>query len=211
MLDEIAMQMLEELQQTIKSSVDVEDGGASGAVPADDKAGGVQARRSSSRESRPPVDGTSWRSNTWADVVRKMNETRICIHRQAKKQRTEVREDELEIIMRALVIASADDVQRLKELDILNESPDLDGVESRQLSREQWREATNYNTPRGVKDAYSREPNETAAWKEAIEGELDWFIENGKVAITHKDAKVPAKEIPPYKWNADMLQELRLL
>jgi hypothetical protein len=138
-----------------------------------------------------------------------MNTTRVI--RGAKKQRTEVKDHELEIIMRTLMTASADDVLRLQELDILNESPDLDGVEMRTLSKQQWREATNYRTPKSVKDAYSREPDERAAWKEAIEGELDWFIENGKVEIMHKDTAVPPEDIPPYKWNAEMLTKLRLV
>jgi hypothetical protein len=209
MLDESAMQMLEELQKTIKDAVSKKDGGAQGELTVDDEAGGVSERRSSSRESKQPVDSTSWRSNTWANVVSKMNAVRV-LH-QVKRQRTEVKDGELEIVMRTLMTGSADDVQRLRELDILNDSLDLDAVEVRQLSREQWREATNYKTPRGAKDAYAREPDEAAAWKEAIEGELDWFIENGPVLISHKDEKVPAKEIPPYKWNADMLQKLRLV
>jgi hypothetical protein len=42
-------------------------------------------------------------------------------------------------------------------------------------------------------------------------GELDWFIENGKVEIMHKDAAVPPEDIPPYKWNAEVLTKLRLV
>jgi hypothetical protein len=35
-------------------------------------------------------------------------------------------------------------------------------------------------------------------------------VENGKVTVVNKWDKVAAAEIPPYKWNADLLLKLRL-
>ena len=132
MLDESAMLMLEELQTALKKTEGKKDGGAPEEKASVDGVGGAPERRISGRASRPPVDATSWRSDTWADVVQKMNRARV--YRDVKRQRTEVKDGELEIIMRTLVVGSAEDVQRLKELDILNDTPDLDAIHLRVLS-----------------------------------------------------------------------------
>ena len=47
---------------------------------------------------------------------------------------------------------------------------------------------------------------------EAITGELDWFVENGKVDILNERwHTVDVAGIPPYKWNAEKPVELRLI
>ena len=100
MLDESAMLVLEELQTALKKTEGEKDGGAPEEKASVDGAGGAPERRISGRASRPPVDATSWRSDTWADVVQKMNRARV--YRDVKRQRTEVKDGELEIIMRTL-------------------------------------------------------------------------------------------------------------
>ena len=225
MLDASAMSMLAKFEEIVKRSgapVQLEGGAAGlasggvvihadgGAVsPLDGGAFGEEPRRSG-RESKAPKDETSWKSASWADTVQKMHAVRV---HSGEAQRTEVTNDELFVVMRTLITNDAEDLMRLKELNILDEETEEEAVYLRRISLKSWKEASSsYKEPKSVKDALNRSPGEAQAWMEAITGELDWFKENGKVDLLNKRThRVHESEIPPYKWNAEKLVNLRLI
>jgi hypothetical protein len=113
--------------------------------------------------------------DTWQDVVL-VNQLRASV------QRTEVNKAELFTVLRVLITADGDDILRLRELDILNADA-TDDDSACQIARTSWMEASGYKNPKTVREALSRSPEEAAYWREAIYGEVDWFIENGKVEM----------------------------
>jgi hypothetical protein len=156
-----------------------------------------------------PADTTSWQSKTWEQTVQKMQSMEVGA---GEEMRSEVSKDELFVIMRTLITADAEDVKRLQEMRILDDQSEEERLELRRVSLKSWKEATDYGAPKSARESQSRYPEEAAAWMEAITGELDWFIENGKVEILNKCThRVSPAEIPPYKWNAEELLELRLI
>jgi hypothetical protein len=57
--------------------------------------------------------------------------------------RSAVTKDELFVIMRTLIVAEADDIQRLHELNILDDQSEEDMLDLRRVSLKSWKEATN--------------------------------------------------------------------
>jgi hypothetical protein len=227
MLDESAMSMLLKFEEMVKNGrvqrqVDggaaaMIDGGAANAEERSDRAlleddgldepaistvnglllEQVVPPRRSRRESKHPVDSTSWKSATWEQTVQQMHSVRVTA---GEVLRSAVTKDELFVIMRTLIVAEADDIQRLHELNILDGQSEEDMLDLRRVSLKSWKEATDYDPPKSVRDSQSRLPDEAAAWMEAITGELDWFVENGKVDILNgRWHTVDVADIPPYK------------
>jgi hypothetical protein len=79
------------------------------------------------------------------------------------------------------------------------------------VAQDSWRAAADYTPPKSVKEARRRTDGEGEEWWAAVCEELDWLIDNGCVEILRDDSPVPIEDIPPYKWNADMLVDLRLM
>jgi hypothetical protein len=228
MLDESAMEMLEKLQATLAKCGDKrKEVSVSEADEDDEPEEAVDARitgnggaappgtRRSARASKPPQDTTSWRSDVHNELLRAMRVS-ISAEKQEEddwrgnKRAEDITSEELRLCLHTLATGSPEDFVRLRECDILNREPEL-ADEMAKIAQESWRNASNYQAPRSVKEALERPDGEAEAWWREICDELDWFIKNGKVEILRDDSPVAPDEIPPYKWNEMLMSELRLM
>jgi hypothetical protein len=239
MLDESAMAMLARFEKIIKESIEAEarritaeglrqsvrsNAGEQEQVPEMALSGELDSlvnegrfggnltevlpkrQRTSNRESKQPKDNTSWRSAAHEQLLQSM---RVSIEQCNEQKARPLSRGDIYLCLHTLATGSDEDFRKLRELDILNRDPDA-AISMHDIAQASWRNAIDYTKPKSVKDAVQRPDGEGEDWWTAICEELDWFIENGKVEILHKDSTVPASDIPPYKWNKDMLIKLRL-